>query len=350
MNPFSIAGVQMYISAVESNVPRMRERLELVMHIFPWVDMVVFSELAPLGPLTGKAVHLPGALEEQFQEMAARHGVWLLPGSMFERFEDRIYNTALVINPQGVVVSRYRKMFPFYPYEEGVDAGTEFCVFDVPDVGRFGLSICYDMWFPETTRTLVAMGAEVIIHPTMTSTIDRDVELSIARATAATNQCFFFDVNGLGDGGNGGSIVVGPHGEILHQAGSAPEIIPIEIDLDRVHRTREVGLRGLGQPLKSFRDRKVDFSVYKDATGALPYLDSLGPLVKAQRRSRAGLRNRPLFPASQGTEPPLHEGIPLHHQHEPMYVRPSELPQATHPPLAPATKPAAAIPHEKIKE
>ena len=50
---------------------------------------------------------------------------------------------------------------------------------------RAGISICYDMWFPETTRSLVAMGAEVILHPTMTNTIDRDVEQSIARASAA---------------------------------------------------------------------------------------------------------------------------------------------------------------------
>ena len=54
----------------------------------------------------------------------------------------------------------WRKMFPFEPYEANVAAGREFLVFDVPSVGRFGLSICYDMWFPETSRTLAAMGAE----------------------------------------------------------------------------------------------------------------------------------------------------------------------------------------------
>ena len=71
-------------------------------------------------------------------------------------------------------------------------------VFDVPSVGRFGVSNCYDMWFPETTRTLAAMGAEVILHPSMTNTIDRDVELAIARTNAAINQCYFFDINVAG--------------------------------------------------------------------------------------------------------------------------------------------------------
>ena len=153
-------------------------------------------------------------------------------------------------------------MFPFRPYEDGVEAGDEFLVFDVPEVGRFGVTICYDMWFPETSRTLAAMGAEVILHPTLTGTIDRDVELAIARATAAQNQCFVFDINGVGDGGNGRSIIIGPYGDVLYQAGHSEEMIPIEIDVDRVRRSREVGLRGLGQPLKSFRDRKVHFSVY----------------------------------------------------------------------------------------
>jgi predicted amidohydrolase len=151
----------------------------------------------------------------------------------------------------------------------------------VPEVGRFGVSICYDMWFPETTRTLAAMGAEVILHPTMTDTIDRDVELAIARASAATNQVYFFDVNGVGDGGVGRSIINDPSGYVLHQAGSGAEIMPIEVDLGRLRRERERGMRSnLGQPLKSFRDRACDFSVYRKGSADFSYLNSLGPLVK----------------------------------------------------------------------
>jgi hypothetical protein len=145
------------------------------------------------------------------------------------------------------------------------------------------------MWFPETSRTLAAMGAEVILHPSLTTTIDRDVELAIARATAATNQCFVVDINGVGDGGNGRSIIVGPAGDVLHQAGASEELIPLEINLERPRRYREVGMRGLGQPLKSFRDSKVDFGVYKNAGNTADYLATLGPLQKPERGSRAGL-------------------------------------------------------------
>src|SRR5205814_6411054 len=123
------------------------------------------------------------------------------------------------------VVVRQRKLFPFTPYEAGVAGGSELSVFDIPAVGRFGVTVCYDMWFPETTRTLAAMGAEVILHPSLTTTIDRDIELAIARANAAQNQCFWFDINGIAAGGVGRSIVVGPSGDVLHQAGGEEEAI-----------------------------------------------------------------------------------------------------------------------------
>ncbi len=83
-----------------------------------------------------------------------------------------------------------------------------------------------------------------------------------------------FDINGLGEGGTGRSIVCGPDGRILYQASTGPELIPIEIDLERVKRSREEGLLRLGQPLKSFRDRKVVFDIYgKDKN--YPELDKL---------------------------------------------------------------------------
>lgn len=291
MKPFAIAGMQLNLSAMQENVSLMGARLDVLLSIYPWVQMVVFSELAPFGPLIANARPLPNETEAVFQSWAQKHGIWLLPGTMFETVGDRIYNTATVINPAGAIVGRYRKMFPFRPYEAGVSSGEEFLVFDVPEAGRFGVSICYDLWFPETARTLAALGAEVILHPTLTGTIDREVELSIVRATAAQNQCFVFGINGFGDCGNGRSIIAGPAGEVLYQGQSASEMIPFEIDFDRVRRSREVGLRGLGQQLKSFRDRGVEFAVYSPEGRNWPFLHSLGPLVKPDRGSRIGLSN-----------------------------------------------------------
>ena len=105
------------------------------------------------------------------------------------------------------------------------------------------------------------------------------------RATAAMNQCYVFDINGVGQGGIGRSIIVDPSGHVVHAAGSDEEVMPVEIDFDRVRRERAVGLLGLGQTLKSFRDRRADFPVYRSHDFDAAYLDSLGPLTIPARRS-----------------------------------------------------------------
>jgi predicted amidohydrolase len=294
MTPFAIAGIQMNVAALQSNVEGMRHRLDILMARFPWTQMVLFSELAQCGPLHRFAQPFDNEAIEQFCEDARRHKVWLIPGSFFEKAGDgKIYNTSVVIDPQGELVTSYRKMFPFRPYEVDIEAGTEFCVFDVPSVGRFGLSICYDIWFPETTRQLTSMGAEVLLHPVLTGTTDRDAEIAIARATAAQFQCYVIDVNGLSAGGVGRSCVIDPAANIVYQAAGQEEMFPIEIDLDLVRRQRETGMRGLGQVLKSFRDRPTDFSVYNRSAGSDTYLNTLGPLQMPQQGSTAGLTKHP---------------------------------------------------------
>lgn len=293
MTPFAIAGVQMPISAIVSNVDAMILETDLLMARFPWVQMVVFSELAPFGPSPVNACELPSDHEKKFQDLAHRHGIWLIPGSMFERDGDEVYNTSSVISPDGSVVARYRKIFPFYPYENGISSGDQFIVFDVPTIGRFGLMICYDLWFPEVARSLTALGAEVILHPVLTGTTDRDVEIAMARAAGAQFQSYIVSVNGLSAGGNGRSCMVNPSGSIEYQAGETHEYFPLEIDLDQVRRQREAGLRNLGQPLKSFRDRRISFPVYTQANSEDSYLKSLGPLAVPSRGSLLGVHAYP---------------------------------------------------------
>ncbi len=248
------------------------------MRRFPWVQMVVLPELATFGSDKNYAQALPGEAEREYQELARQHGIWLVPGSLYEQTGDGIYNTAPVIDPQGDVVTRHRKIYPFHPYESGVLGGGQFTVFDVPQVGRFGVSICYDMWFPETIRAMVWQGAEVIIHPTMTGTIDRARELVIAQSNAVCNQCYFLDVNNTGDLGNGRSIFVGPEGEVLHQSDGQAEIVPLRLDLEHVREVRRSGTLGLGQVLKSFRDTPLHYPCYSQARPGSAAMSALGPL------------------------------------------------------------------------
>jgi predicted amidohydrolase len=279
---FSIAALQLALPYGD-NRDRLEKETARVMARFPWVRMVLFPELCSFGSALSFAEPLPGPTENRYQALARKHNIWLIPGSIYERAGDDIFNTASVINPQGEVVTRYRKIYPFLPYEKGVKAGNEIVVFDVPEVGRFGISICYDGWIPETTRAMVWKGAEVVLHPTMTGTIDRAQELILAQANAIANQCYFVDVNNVGPLGNGRSIVVGPEGEILHQSGEVEEHIPFTIDFARVHEIRKNGTLRLGQILKSFRDTAIEFPSYRGKFEDSPAMQALGPLKMPER-------------------------------------------------------------------
>ena len=277
MSPFSIAALQLELPRAD-NRDLLERETESVVRAFPRTRMVVFPELASFGPGVNAAEPMPGPTEERYRALARNQHIWLIPGSMYERAGTDVFNTAPVIDPNGEVVARYRKMYPFLPYEKGVTPGSEFVVFHVPGAGGFGLSICYDQWVPETTRALVWKGAEAIIHPTMTGTIDRPLELVLAQANAISNQCYFVDVNAAGELGNGCSIAVGPEGDILHQSGPTGERVPFTIDFDRVRHVRRCGTLQLGQVLKSFRDTPVEYPCYRGAYQPSEALAALGAL------------------------------------------------------------------------
>ncbi len=289
---FGIAGVQMSVVPwdAEATVAKMRDTVTQVSWNFPWVNMLVFHELAVSGlvqfvptdsPNTWRenAQPVPGPLTDALCDVARKTKKWLVPGSMYELDGEDIYNTAIVISPEGEIHAKYRKMYPWLPYEAGTTAGTEYCVFDVPDAGRFGLCICYDMWFPEVARTLAWMGAEVILQPTMTPTSDRELELILAQANAIFNQCYFISLNGVGPYGGGRSLFVNPDGRVLQKAGERETFLTEIIDLDHVTRTREFGTIGLAQTLKQLRDAGHHFPAYPDGRLAKGSFDKLGKLA-----------------------------------------------------------------------
>ena len=283
MTTFGIAGLQLEAQNGDNKASMLAE-IDSAVARYPWLDMIVLAELNAYGTNKAKAEVMPGPTEELFRDVARKHGIWLIPGSMFEADGELIYNTCPVISPDGTVVSRYRKQFPWLPYEEGVTPGDEFAVFDVPNVGRFGMSNCYDMWFPETIRTMAWMGAEVILHPSLTSSIEREAEIAIIRAHGAMNQVYFFDVNLAGPLGVGQSCIAGPGGEVIYQAGKGREIIPLKLDLSYLRDVRKNGWQNLGQPLKSFRDSQLRFPQYSDGYDSAS-LRALGELRKPGRNN-----------------------------------------------------------------
>ena len=272
-----------------ATVDKIAEITHSIKKSFPWVQLVMFHELVVPGLVQFVATEntatwkagaepIPGPLTDRLCTLARQTGLWLVPGSMYEQDDDKLYNTAVVISPRGELIAKYRKMFPWLPYESGTAEGDQFCVFDIPDVGRFGLCICYDMWFPEVSRTLAWLGAEVILQPTLTPTSDRELELIMCRANALFNQCYFISVNGIGAWGGGRSTMIDPDGRVLQEASANQTFLTEIIDLDHVTRTREYGTLGLAQTLKQLRDAGHKFPVYNDGQLAKGSFAELGVL------------------------------------------------------------------------
>jgi formamidase len=249
-----------------ATLAKFEEEVQLARMMFGRAELLIFPELyltgddpfAPGAPSRFEqdvAEPIPGPLTERIGKIAARAKRWICAGSIFERADDgKIHNTALVFDPDGGLVATYRKLFPWQPFETTAPGDRAAPVFEIPGVGRLGLMICYDGWFPEVARGLALGGAEAIVHPTLTSTPDREQELVLARANAIANQCYVVNVNAVPTIGGGRSIGVDPEGRILFELGQTPEYALETLDLDHVTHVREHGTRGLNRVLQHLRE------------------------------------------------------------------------------------------------
>jgi predicted amidohydrolase len=256
-------------------VAQLRRDLLELLEEFPETRLVVYPEYhccrVEGGPkqradeYDAMAEPLDGARVTALRELASEAGVWLVPGTVVERAAGgELFNTAVAISPEGELVAAYRKIFPWRPFEP-FDPGTRFVTFDLPGLGRLGLCICYDLWFPEVIRHLAWMGAELVVIPTQTSTRDRAEELVLTQASAIQNQVFVLAANAAAPVGTGRSILVDPEGLVRFQAPSeAAACLTDVIDLDSVTKTREFGTCGLNRMWSQPRpgDQRLDLPLY----------------------------------------------------------------------------------------
>lgn len=237
---------------------------------FPWVDIIFtgeyyLAEHSPEEEWGANAQEIPNELTDELSEFAKTLETWLIPGTLLERDGQEVYNTALVFNREGEIVTKYRKIFPWLPRED-YDSGNEFVVFDFENLGKIGLAICYDIWIPEMIRTLAWMGAEIVLQPTAVFLPDRDTELIMTRAHAIFNQIYMFGINTIGQQGGGQSILADPEGRVLRQAGQHEETMVEAIDLERVSWLRQHGTSGNTPVWKTLRDSPIKgrFPVYRN--------------------------------------------------------------------------------------
>ena len=253
--PFAALQVSPVVNDPKLTLERFRDQVATVRRIHPQVRLVIAPEvylMAEGGPFdvaadsAALAEEIPGPLTDALGELAREHDMWLVPGTVYERTAEGIYNTAVVLSPEGKLVASYRKCFPWLPFENAIP-GDRAVVFDIPDVGRLGLAICHDGAFPEMFRQLAWMGAEAVIQPVFTTSSDRSVELILARANAIANQIHVLSINAPGPSGLGRSVIVDPEGNVRYEAGSGEEIITDVLDFGAVDRVREYGTLGLNR-------------------------------------------------------------------------------------------------------
>jgi predicted amidohydrolase len=177
---------------------------------------------------------VPGPSVEALEHACARLGLHCVAG-VLERDGARVRNTAVLVGPEGLV-GRYRKThLPYLGVDRFVEPGDEAPpVFETP-LGRIGTQICYELRFPEVTRSLALRGAEIVVHPTNWPTAVRPFADYLTRARAAENRVFLLTSNRVGREGKieflGRSQIVDPQGERLADAGEAEEGLAVaEID------------------------------------------------------------------------------------------------------------------------
>jgi len=221
-------------------------------------DVAVLPEYVDyLGPADGepKPESTDGDFAATFARAARRLRMWVVAGSFHETGPDggRTYNTSLVFNREGELAAAYRKIHLFdvdipgrVSHQESrlVAPGGDTVIVDV-EGAAFGMSICYDLRFPELYRRLAIAGAEVLLVPAaFTAHTGRDHWEVLLRARAIENQCYVLAAGQVGDhepgrSCYGRSMIVDPWGTVVAQAPDAVGIAVADLDLDRVARIRQ---------------------------------------------------------------------------------------------------------------
>lgn len=173
---------------------------------------------------------LPEAVKRMIDRLgqaAAKHRMYLVVCSDQIEADGATYNTAFFLGRDGKEIGRYHKVCPTWAESGARKRGQSFPVFGTPDLGTVGLTICYDLVFPETARCLALQGADIIFFPTMGGAAigDDDIGLQALRVRAAENRVYLV-VAFRGSG----SMIISPSGKILAKAEGADGLAIADID------------------------------------------------------------------------------------------------------------------------
>ena len=225
------------------------------------VAMVVLPEdfafmgKKPEDKLSYKEIEGEGVIQSFLSKMAEKHKVWIIGGSIPLACDDdsRCRTAVLVYDDKGEQAARYDKIHLFdvhvpdsaeeYRESDVVQPGSDICVFRSP-LGRMGISVCYDLRFPELYRAMLDEDVEIVVVPSaFTALTGKAHWQALVQARAIENQCFVVAANQGGYHANGRetyghSMIVGPWGVILDSLESGSGVVVSEIDLERLYSIR----------------------------------------------------------------------------------------------------------------
>ena len=223
---------------------------------------------------------IPGPSTARLSALAKQHGV-VLVSSLFEKRAAGLYhNTAVVFDADGSLAGKYRKMH--IPDDPGFYEKFYFTTCDLgftpiqTSVGKLGVLVCWDQWYPEAARMMALAGAELLLYPTAIGwdpsdaqdekTRQRDAWVLSHRGHAVANGLPVLSCNRVGHEASplgasgidfwGNSIVLGPQGEVIAEAGTDASLLLAKVDLQRSEHVRRIW--------PFLRDRRID--AYSDLT------------------------------------------------------------------------------------
>lgn len=196
-----------------------------------------------------------GEIQETISNYAKQYKIWVIAGTLPLRGrDDKVRSSCLVYDDEGKCVARYDKIHLFdvrlskeesYQESSTVESGDKVVVVDTP-IGRVGLSVCYDLRFPELYRQLLLEGAEVFAIPSAFTAVTGAAHWDIlCRARAVENLCYVLAANqcGIHDNGRhtyGHSMIIDPWGGVIAEQQRETGVVSADIDLLRLRQLREM--------------------------------------------------------------------------------------------------------------
>ena len=179
---------------------------------------------------------------------AAKENKIQVVGSFYEKSskKDRVYDTSFVINKSGKVISTYRKIHLYdalgFKESDKMTSGSKIAKPVKTTIGKIGMMICYDLRFPEMSRSLAVAGSEVLVAPSAWVKGENKEEhwLTINKTRAIENGCYVIAPDQVGNIYCGRSVVVDPYGKILLDMKKKQGIDYVDIDLKKVKQVRKV--------------------------------------------------------------------------------------------------------------